>query len=301
MWSLTFRLAVCSSVLSAAAATPAMSSMLALGDFGLDLYDLDPGTWTTSNRRAIRQGFRSTPPLSGLDYAPDGVLWIHRDEAEPSPLTSNGLYHLDPQSGLTQLVAATAYCSAFDMDFDPTSGLLYALRRDAGNSVFCRLDTATGARTDLATLGQDSGRWALMINAAGAVYVMNHDDGVLLCLDKHTGSILSSISAALPYVDAPPSLPFDFFSVYRLKMEYDPVTGAAYIFGFWNNLYRAESRARVYSLDVQSGAITELSATSLGILAVTAIPEPACLLLMTAALASFVHRGSSRSFRARGR
>jgi hypothetical protein len=274
---------ICSSIIALMAASSASALLCTGGLPGSDLYDLDSATWTLSNRRPVRLAISGTLRYAGLDYDPTGVLWILRDDPQPLPRVPNGLYRLDPQNGAAVLAAQTSYCNAFDIDFDPVTGALYALRTDAtGNAVLARFETATGSRTDLTVLGDANARWALMLDGAGQPYAMNGTPGELLHLDKYTGTLLSTITAAVPYVDhVNPPGQFDFYSLYRLEMEYDPIATTSYVFGFWNNLYRDQSVAMVYSLDPPSGSVVELSSTALGVDAVTAIPEPATLLLLS--------------------
>ena len=47
-----------------------------------------------------------------------------------SSFTSSSLYTIDPTTGATTLIGATGFSHFTGLDFDPTSGILYAVQSD---------------------------------------------------------------------------------------------------------------------------------------------------------------------------
>ena len=178
------------------------------------LYDIDPVTALASNPR--HTGVQR--PV-GITYGPDGQLYtlgIYLQSLSPERRTS--LYTLDTETGEATVVVELPdnyHWSMTDLDFDPTTGILYAMAGLPSSSQLSLLtiDIVTGDIENKGSPGSQivGGYVGFAFDPDGNLYCLTThyafigDDGVpgpwaqnLYELDKNTGQIIGQISAPAP-------------------------------------------------------------------------------------------------------
>jgi hypothetical protein len=117
-----------------------------------------------------------------LAIAPDGQLYLLADN----------LYRVDRVTGALTTVGPLSI-SAYGADFDPATGILYAL---TGSTLYT-INTATGAATAVATLSQNMGViGSLVFMPSGTLMGASINPGQLYDVDKATGAISNVRSTA---------------------------------------------------------------------------------------------------------
>lgn len=242
-------------------------------DFAGVLYDIDTSSGQAANSRSS-----GVVPLAGISLGSDGLLYALTTDAGSSP---NSLFKIIPATGVSELVGDTGLTSIFegDLDFDPTTGLLYGIQ-DAPNapdpprSLFT-LDIETGQASILGTIsGGDMS--AMAFDQAGTLWVLNTFQEQLLRIDKTNGDTLAAVSLSLSLGSV-------------AGMDFHPLTGELYVADGLT-----DGTNTLYTLDTATGVLTSIGPTALtnGLAGLEFIPEPASCFLFLAAGAVLIRRRS---------
>lgn len=186
----------------------------------------------------------------GIATSPvDGFLYTVADYTAFFP---NTLLRIDLARETTRVVGATGLPNGItegDLDFDPTTGVLYGLStRVPGSNTrqLFTLDTDTGAATVVATIPSFGDLSAMAFNADGDLYVLDTMMGFenLMMVDKATGAILSQVTAGEVGENA--------------GMDFHPETGELFVVGGG-----FPGIGRLYNLDTDTGSLTMIGSTGL--------------------------------------
>jgi hypothetical protein len=226
------------------------------------LYDVDVNTGAATNPRNT------------------GLTTIVGITAEPSTGTLYGfgvyyskLYTFDQATGNPTLVGSTGISgSEGDLDFDPTTGLLYGLQwtpNSGPNRLLFTVNKSTAQATQVGdvTNGGGGDLSAMAFDPSGNLYVLNTTTSELLRVDKSTAQTLSRVTYSTKLGST-------------AGMDFDPITGKLYVADGGRS---ASSTNRLYMLDPESGAMTDVGplGISSGLAGLTFItPEPSSLLLL---------------------
>jgi hypothetical protein len=274
--------------LTAAATTPSWAQLALLGnDFNGVLYDVDATTGAAGNPRST-----GVTTLVGISFGPDGVLYGLATFGSNFP---NSLVSIDPATGAATVIGDTGLDNIYegDLDFDPTTGVLYGIQ-DAANApspprLLFTIDPSTGDATAVGDVGGRGDLSAMAFDSSGTLFVLNTSDDELLTVNKSTAAIVSSVNLSL--------------AIGALAgMDFHPATGTLYVVdgppGGTNSLY---------TLNPATGALTFIGSTGLaqGLAGLAfLIPEPGSLSLAAiGAMAVFFRRrrcGSCNCFFSKG-
>jgi len=160
------------------------------------LWDIDPSTGATSNRRqtglASLGDIACLPQNHGAIYTVTG--WASKD-------VPNALYRIDPLTAATQLVGETGlvidYCA---LAFDPFGAVLYGFGavsdHDQTVGLFT-IDINTGRATVVANVpippGDFSSYSGMMFDERGRLLMVDCWHYALVAVDKHTGAITTQL------------------------------------------------------------------------------------------------------------
>jgi DNA-binding beta-propeller fold protein YncE len=220
------------------------------------LYDVNKNTGAATNPRDT--GLQT---LVGITADPStGVLY-------GLTVYQSALYRIDRATGHATQIGFTGINGAEgDLDFDPTTGILYGTQWVASKQLMLfKLNKGTGQATAVGGVAGARDLSAMAFDANGNLYVLDTDLDELLRVDKHTATILSRVSCATLLGEA-------------AGMDFDPATGTLYV---------ADGATHgtncLYTLDPASGAMNLVG--SLGVSAgfaglAFAVPEPTILLLV---------------------
>lgn len=234
--------------------TAAGAELLAV-DFDGILYDLDPLSAQVRNPRDT-----GIAHLNGLTRSPDGDYYGHdalidtlfRISELTGTATAIGWIGLDVTEG--------------DLDFDPTTGILYGLQTFGDDKLFT-IDVATGLGSVVGTVLTNGDASAMAFDAQGTLYVLDTRNELLLTVDPATalaGKVVS-LSRSLGATAG---------------MDFDPETGLLYVADGGPGGTNA-----LYTLDPFAGVLSEIGNTGLpgGLSGLAFVPEPAtgifCLLI----------------------
>lgn len=231
------------------------------------IYSVDATTGIASNGQVT-----GADVLLGLARGSDGMYYVLTDDfATPAP---SALLTVDPATGATAVVGGTGvqYFEG-DLDFNPTTGALWAVRTQNGASTLDQLDPANGGVLGSAALAGVADASAMAFDASGKLFVLDTTfafppgPAVLHEIDRLTGATISQVTTNLALGST-------------AGMDFDPITGALYVadgdLNGTNNLY---------TLDVASGQFTLVGDTGLGgpfggLAGLEFVPEPSALVLL---------------------
>lgn len=207
--------------------------LYAVGPWQVDspsnLYVVDAATG-----EATMIGSTGVDRLGGLAYR-DGALYAYN--------TLN-LYRIDPATAATELIGplGTAHPEG-GLSFHPGTGELYGTK-SLSNDELVRIDVATGVSTPVGLLGP-SGRdtSGLAFDATGQLFGVSYrgsDPDLLVKIDSETAAV--SVVGELGTPAASPSVG---------GLGFDPDVGVLYLV----------SGGKLYRVDTDSGAATEVGAT----------------------------------------
>jgi hypothetical protein len=243
---LTFSRFVSSVAFLSAVVAPAHESaaqLLGVGWLDASLYDVNPATGAASNPRSTGR-----QRLGGITISREGILYVLSIELTGPPAGAS-LYTVDQNTGSTQRVGSlVAGFPEGDIDFDPTSGLLYGVTRGGGGSNLYRIDAQTAQLTLIGTISGQLDSSAMAFDHAGTLYILNTGQPVnesLLTVDVTTGQILQSVPLNL-----------NLGSV--AGMDFDRSTGILYVCdGF------QDGTDTLYTLDPATGVLSPVGSTGL--------------------------------------
>ena len=159
------------------------------GDFNGYLYDVDLATGAATNQRYTYLG-----DTAGLAFDQTGVLYALTADSASDP---NALYQVDPTSGfpMARIGDTGLTITEGELDFDPTTGVLYGLQDTTSGLQLFRVNLTTGAGTlvgqVVATVaGEDLS--AMAFDGTGACYVLDTGNDQLFEVDKATAAVLST-------------------------------------------------------------------------------------------------------------
>ena len=214
------------------------------------LYDVNPKTGAATNPRdtVIRDLFGGA---SGITSTSDGTVYGLGVFGSQNA----SIYSIDPVTGASAFVAQTGLLNVNegDLDFDPTTGSLYALQhienRDLSNSRdLLQIDIKTGKTTIIGPLGgSETDMSAMAFNDKGKLYVLDtslNNSTRLLTVDKLTGKTLSSV-------------PVSSVLGVLAGMDFDPATGNLFVTdGGEATSGAAEGTDALYKLNPNTGKLT---------------------------------------------
>ncbi|MEE8451576.1 MAG: zinc-dependent metalloprotease family protein, partial [Thermoguttaceae bacterium] len=171
--------------------------------FGGSIYNLDQ----TSGLAVFSSLSASVDNPVGITLRPeDGNFYLLTD-ANASNIVGtepNSLYKLNPyedSSFRKTLVGPTGLTGGVmegDLDFDPTTGILYGLYTGgpfgSPRRELFTMDLDTGEAQIVGTINHPADLSAMAFNRAGDLYVLDNGIGSLLKVDKTTGAILSQVT-----------------------------------------------------------------------------------------------------------
>ena len=258
----------------AALCAPAFASPMLIGaSSDGTIYDVDPLTGAATNPRDT--GIDS---LYGIAFSADGTLYggTVRSDSQPS-----SLFTIEAATGASTLVGYIGR-AAYDIAFDPTSGILYAFGDTTGmtGEDLYTIDVVDATPTVVGHASVE--RACLAFDEFGALYVLDSDASTgdaLLTLDKYTAETLSTVLVSADLGVA--------------AMEFLP-SGIPIVSTYgWN------SPNVVYALDVSTGVLTEIGPTGVepGLVALAWVPEPGSLLLLAVGSLFLARRRQCSSWR----
>ncbi|HUT92028.1 MAG TPA: GEVED domain-containing protein, partial [Thermoguttaceae bacterium] len=174
--------------------------LLSINAWGIDgsgvLYDVDTATGEATNPRDTGLGADSSV---GIAADPTGLLYTLTGSAAADP---NVLYTIDPVSGAATRVGPTGVSVSdgggtllervgADLDFDPTSGILYGVS-SAGTVELFTIDVNTGAASVVGEIDIDASVTSMAFDGAGGLYVRADSPDELYEVDKATGAVVST-------------------------------------------------------------------------------------------------------------
>jgi len=234
------------------------AELVGLSFFDGELVDVDPMTGLCDNPRILRYGTNVIRYPVGVSRDPiSGELYI---------LTAYGslygayLFIVDEATGNVTPTVWPDVSQVFegDIDFHPTSGVLYALQ-DAGPTGsqinLFTIDLGTGASTIIADLepglGGDRDYSAMAFDATGQLFLLNTDTDEIIRINPATGDVLSRVSLTLP---GQPSHTFGNCA----GMDFDPVSAQLFVADGCDG-----GNDDLYTIDTSTGMLTEIGATFL--------------------------------------
>lgn len=234
------------------------TDLLGLTFFGGELVDVDPVTGLCGNARPLRYNNQAVRYAVGITQHPaSGVLYMLTTY---SSLLGAYVYTVDPTTGDLTPVTWPTGVQVFegDVDFDPTTGTLYALQ-DSGpggdETNLFSIDLSSGATTIIAdlqpALGTDRDYSAMAFTDDGRLYLLNTDLDEIIRVDPTTGAVLSSLPLTLPGFPSP-----DLGNC--AAMDFEPVTGQLYLADGCD-----AGNDALYIVDLATGVMTEMGPTSL--------------------------------------
>ncbi|MCB9851271.1 MAG: PEP-CTERM sorting domain-containing protein [Phycisphaerales bacterium] len=244
-------------VVQPAAATPLIGNDWATGT----LYDINPNTGAASNPRAT-----GVPNLTGISLGPDGFLYGIM-AASPGPAR---LHKINPSTGASIEVGVTNknFVTEGDIDFDPISGLLFAIQEtESGNdrSLFT-VNPNDASTAEVGIISNSSDLSAMAFDAAGDLWVIDtaFTNDKLHKVNKATGAIMSTVALSQPLGAV-------------AGMDFDPASGILYVAdGF------TDGTDQLFTLNTTTGLLTAVGPTGLtnGLAGLEFVPEPASLTLL---------------------
>ncbi|MEX0585800.1 MAG: SdrD B-like domain-containing protein, partial [Pirellulales bacterium] len=204
------------------------------------LYHVDPTTGVPFHPQ-----FSELDAVAGIAFAPDGDLYGLTTETTIYS-TPNTLYRIDPRTGTSTAIGPTGHTiGEGDIDFDPTTGVLYGLYTlDEGQFSLPRMFTinlATGAATECGLVLPGTDLSAMAFDAGGNLYAIDSIDDQLLQLSKNSASILTSVA-----------LNHDVGT--QAGIDFDPVSGTLYLIDGGN--FNDDSSSGIYTIDPATGQVT---------------------------------------------
>lgn len=269
VWVLAVLLVVCGVQPAQASPLPLIGSDFAVSS---SLYDVDPATGATSNPRPTAGN------LAGITTSLDGT--------ELFGISGDGggtLVRINPADGSFVTVGALGIgVVEGDLDFDPTTGVLWGVGGGLGQEALFSIDTTTGAIINtLPIVASDPS--AMAFDAAGNLFVVGLGGSeALLQIDKTNGSTISSNTLS-------GGGGFGGGLGFGAGMDFDPDTGTLFIAdsgGFFGS-------ATLYTLDLsgQLTAVGPATGTPDGLWGLTfVVPEPATFSLLGLAGLTLLHR-----------
>ena len=258
-------------VLTVAAAIPALATPLLGLSFNGQLYDVNIATGAATSPRGTPIQFSV-----GITFGPNGILY---GLTTLGSTPRNSLISFDPVTGASSTVGETGLDSIVegDLDFDPTTGILYGLQ-DAPNApdpprLLFTMNPSTGNATVIGDVGGAGDLSAMSFDASGNLFVLNITSDQLLTVNKSTGAIINSVDLSIDLGTT-------------AGMDFDPMSGDLYVADggtFGTN--------GLYSLDPVSGVLTLIGPTGLpsGLLGLAfVIPEPSSIAIGMLAAIGFV-------------
>lgn len=258
-WVVAALMAVC-------ALQPAQASLPLIGsDFAISssLYDVDPATGATSNPRPTAGN------LVGITTSLDGT--------ELFGISGDGggtLVRINPATGSFVTVGGPLGIGVVegDLDFDPTTGVLWGVGGGLGTERVFSIDTTTGmVISTLSIVASDPS--AMAFDAAGNLFVVGLGGSeALLQIDKTNGTTISSNTLS-------GGGGFGGGLGFGAGMDFDPDTGTLFIAdsgGFFGS-----STLYTLALSGQLTAVGPATGTPDGLWGLTfVVPEPATLSLV---------------------
>lgn len=198
--------------------------------------------------------FDITVPSTLNNIGPSLVTVNFESAGAIDPANPTTAYVLDDLGDLYSVVIATGVYTSLGnitppgaetwtgMEFDPTTGILYAISSDGITTSLSTIDVVGLSATTIGVTGMTVGI-ALAIDGAGNVYGFDITDDNLYTIDRVTGQgdIVGSIG---------------FDSSFGQGMMWDPNSDAIYMSAFNNTMFQAEWR----SVNAETGATTLIGA-----------------------------------------
>ena len=160
----------------------------------------------------------------------------------------NSLYTIDPVTGLATLVGTTglSVVTEGDLDFDPTTGVLYGMQDQQSSRMLFTINPVTGLATTVGAM-EDQDMSAMAFSAAGTLYALDTSSDRVLTIDKATGATLTAV-------------PLSTGLGAMAGMDFDRVTGELYVAD--SSLYYSGTNS-VYRLNATTGQLTLVGPTGL--------------------------------------
>ena len=239
------------------------------------LYDINPLTGIATNPRDT--GIEN---LAGISFSPNGVLYGLTTFGVLAP--PNSLFTIEPGTGASTLIGPTGLSSIFegDLDFDPQSGILYAIQSvpTGPQRDLFTINTETGAATTVGSISDSGDLSAMAFSDSGTLYVLDTATELLLTVDPSTASLLTSVPLSLSLGPT-------------AGMDFDPDTGELYVADG-----STDGTNSLYTLDITTGELTLIGSTGLtsGLSGLEFVPEPSALGLAAFALIGFLLTNRTR-------
>jgi len=213
------------------------------------LYDLNIQTGLASNPRYTVQ-----IPLIDIAQAPDGKLYgiSLQGRATPPNAFPSSLYLIDSDTGKTSLVQRTNILpiTEGDLDFDPTTGVMYGVLTQTVFPTLFTINTANGQATQVATIGnQIRDISGIAFDANGRLYALDTKNDEFLEINKLSGEVITN----LPLITST-GTKVDLGST--AGMDFNPVTGELFvadgdgIAGLGTN--------KLYTLNITNGVLNSI-------------------------------------------
>jgi subtilisin-like proprotein convertase family protein len=162
-------------------------------DMNGNLYEVDQHTGVATN--SIWGDINRTV---GIALRPEDGLFYTLIETGATRGTGNSLYTIDPVTGDATRIGPTGLTDGFiegDLDFDPTTGMLYGLYTGgpfgSPKRELFTIDVKTGEASVVATINWPSDMSGMAFDPLGNLYVLDNGLQSIFKVDKHTGAISS--------------------------------------------------------------------------------------------------------------
>jgi Ca2+-binding RTX toxin-like protein len=206
------------------------------------LYDINSTTGQASNPRFIGR-------FIDITYSPDAKLYgLTLTGGGSGTLLSNTVYEIDPVLGTAKQVYVTPLVNVKegDLDFDPTTGLMYGVQIGSVFPQLFTIDVNNKISNVIGNVGNTiRDLSALAFDRTGNLYALDTTNEQLLKVDKTSGAIqsITNLNTKLGSVAG---------------MDFDPITGKLWVAD--GDSVAGLGTNRLYILEPSTGTLTEIGA-----------------------------------------
>ena len=188
----------------------------------------------------------------GMSVSPDSGLLYALTLQKPDIIV------IDPSTAQTTYVSTLDIdIQEGDIDFDPTTGVLYGMW--GGNNMLFTIDISTGQTHAVGPINMLKDPSAMAFDDAGNLFVVDGNTGLLLQLDKTTATVVATI-------------PLSENGLGQFAgMDFESQTGQLFLVTSGD----ADSQPRLFTVDILTGQLTTKGLTAIDLSAMEFIADPA--------------------------